>query len=489
MSAGGAVAARNRGNVDEETGKAAVQQELDLRSAVLKYEQRRPNPANYQGLLRSYVVLGDTMYNSILKQSWFSMISMLVILLASVLVGVQTYDSMESVGWVVALDNVILVLFSIEIVIKLISESVRPYVFFYGNPNNAWNIFDLIVVIMCLPFMPVGSSVAVLRLARLARIARVGKIIQKLTKLRILIRGIVGGCKSIAHTGVLIMLMVYMFAVMGCFFFSDNDPFHFGNLFRAVCSMLRIATLDNWNLILWINYFGCDEYHGEVYVMNKTAAPLEQMYCSDPSPKPLMATAFFVTYSCLSSMIMLSMFVGAITLSMSSGVEQIRQQAIDAQRRKRLERMKAKLRGKSLRAVRQRKYGEIRSRTYIVLLPSRTPSTPPIASPTNQQHLQHLQPNQPTNQRTDARNAQPTPDCTTTTTIAGGEDQVGKCSLDSTACISSPKRSTRWNAAHANAFHRYALLSIDMLYSSAYSSLVFPTSLSLLQPSTEPTPS
>jgi hypothetical protein len=258
-AAGQAAAARNRGQEDAAQGKAVVQQEIDLRSAVKKYEQGRPKPENYHGLARSYVALGDTMHNDVLKQSWFSMISMLVIIAASMLVGVQTYESMETAGWVIALDNTILALFSIELVIKFVSESVRPWAFFYGNPNNAWNIFDLIVVVMCLPFIPVGSSVAVLRLARLARIARVGKIIQKLTKLRILIRGIVGGCKSIAHTGVLIMLMVYMFAVMGCFFFNENDPFHFGTLFRSLCSMLRIATLDNWNLILWINYFGCDE--------------------------------------------------------------------------------------------------------------------------------------------------------------------------------------------------------------------------------------
>ena len=61
----------------------------------------------------------------------------------SLAVMVQTYDSMEDNAYVLALDNVILVIFSLEVVLKVASEGTRPYRYFTG-PEWRWNNFEYV---------------------------------------------------------------------------------------------------------------------------------------------------------------------------------------------------------------------------------------------------------------------------------------------------------------------------------------------------------
>ena len=56
----------------------------------------------------------------------------------------------------------------------------------------------------------------------------------------------------------------------------QNDPAHFGNLL-AVLSLLRCATLSQWFVMLYINWYGCDVYRGA------TTAP-DSFYPRDEDP-------------------------------------------------------------------------------------------------------------------------------------------------------------------------------------------------------------
>ena len=64
-----------------------------------------------------------------------------VIGVASVLVGVQTYDGMEDNPVVIALDLVILGIFTLEIMMKIVAEGMRPYRYFTGA-EWGWNNFE-----------------------------------------------------------------------------------------------------------------------------------------------------------------------------------------------------------------------------------------------------------------------------------------------------------------------------------------------------------
>jgi len=48
---------------------------------------------------------------------------------------------------------------------------------------------------------------------------------------------------------VLIVVFNYIIACMCMLFLKKNDPFHFGQLLRALFSVLRIETKDSWDQV------------------------------------------------------------------------------------------------------------------------------------------------------------------------------------------------------------------------------------------------
>jgi len=103
------------------------------------------------------------------------------------------------------LDFIVLIIFIVEIVVKLIAEGNQPLDFF----RDAWNVFDfLIVAVGLMPFG--GNAVTALRLVRLLRVL---KLVRALPKLRILVMGLLKSMSSIAYIGLLLGLLFYLYAV------------------------------------------------------------------------------------------------------------------------------------------------------------------------------------------------------------------------------------------------------------------------------------
>ena len=89
-----------------------------------------------------------------------------VIILAAVLVGIETYPKLhhEYATFLHIGDKIILGIFIGEAVVKIGAEGSKPWRYFM----DPWNVFDFAIVVACLlPFS--GSAVTVLRLLRLLR--------------------------------------------------------------------------------------------------------------------------------------------------------------------------------------------------------------------------------------------------------------------------------------------------------------------------------
>ena len=166
----------------------ALQEEDDAKRKMTAYLAGRPVAsalAKEDGRSRwrnRYIVLGDLCY-ALTTGDGFNQFITLTIALAIVLVGCQTYPSLQNDPTIKKLDSVVLVIFIVECVLKFVSESTHPLKYLTG-PRGWWNALDVIIVIMCMPYLPVGTSGAILRLARLSRI---GKVVDKVPKLRVLL--------------------------------------------------------------------------------------------------------------------------------------------------------------------------------------------------------------------------------------------------------------------------------------------------------------
>ncbi|CAM9911809.1 unnamed protein product, partial [Choristocarpus tenellus] len=133
----------------------------------------------------------------VVRSEGFNLFIIGCIVLAGILVGVQTYEEMEDNIWVMVLDNTILAIFSCEALLKIMAEGLYPWLYFFG-PEYQWNNFDFCIVMLCFPWpgLSGGGSVALLRLVRLMRVM---KIVRKVPQLQMIVMGLIGGLSSIGY--------------------------------------------------------------------------------------------------------------------------------------------------------------------------------------------------------------------------------------------------------------------------------------------------
>ena len=123
--------------------------------------------------------------------------------------------------------------------------------FFFLSPHryfkDRWNLFDLAVAVGGVVAMAGGSGPNVgLSLARLVRLVQVFKLAYRMPLLQLVIEALLYGCRSMVWVALLFGLFNYLFAIIGCLVFRDNDPFYFGGLRRSLITLWLVETLQNW---------------------------------------------------------------------------------------------------------------------------------------------------------------------------------------------------------------------------------------------------
>ncbi len=246
---------------------------------------------------------------SVADAPWFSNFIIGVILFAGVLVGVQTYPAaVEHYGDALHFtDQIILWIFVAEIVVKMGAEGSRPWRYFL----DPWNIFDFLIVAVC--FMPLDAQyVTVLRLARLMRVL---KLVNALPELRIIVSALLKSIPSMFYISLLLFIFFYLYAVLAVFTFSTNDPVHFDTLQKAMLSLFRVATLEDWTDIMYINMYGCINY-GYQGIASCTPETSHAFGWG--------AAIFFSSFVLVATMVILNLFIGVIMNGMDEAREEMK---------------------------------------------------------------------------------------------------------------------------------------------------------------------
>lgn len=244
---------------------------------------------------------------ALVASPFFKRFIIAVIVLAGLLVGVETHEpTLAKYGPLLKfLDMLVLLIFISEIALKMIVLSPRPQDFF----KDSWNVFDFVIVVVCL--IPAsGGFGPVLRLFRLLRVLR---LLSAVPKLQLLVNALLKSLPSMLYVTILLLLLFYVYAVAGVLLFAKNDPVHFGTLFDALLSLFRIVTLEDWTDIMYLQIYGSDIYEG----YNISAENLVTHYPAFvPSAQPIVATAYFVSFVLFGTMIMLNLVIGVIVNGM-----------------------------------------------------------------------------------------------------------------------------------------------------------------------------
>ena len=247
-----------------------------------------------------------TFCSKIIKAKLFDNFIIGIILFAGLLVGVQTYKEFANrhIEILTFLDSLVLAIFTLEAVIKILAEGKRPINYF----RNAWNVFDFLIVTVCLmePLLPLDAEF--LPILRLARILRVLRLVTVVPKLQLIVGTLLKSIPSMFYVCILLFLLFYMYGAMGVFLYGDNDPIHFRNLQTALLSLFRVTTLEDWTDVMYINMYGSDNYG---YSLEDLAR-----WTPVPTASPLGAAFFFVSFVLIGTMVVLNLVIGVIMNSM-----------------------------------------------------------------------------------------------------------------------------------------------------------------------------
>jgi voltage-gated sodium channel len=251
----------------------------------------------------------------IVDASWFQRFITAVILFAALLIGLETDKAFVArhADVLHALDAVVLGIFCLEIVLKMIALSPRPWRFF----ADPWNVFDFVIVVAC--FLPIGSqSATVLRLLRLLRVLR---LVRSLPRLQVLVGALLKSLPSMGYVGLFLVMHFYVYGVAAVFLFGENDPLHFGTLPMAVLTLFIVVTGENWSTTLYTQMYGCEQYGYDGM----------QALCTASQAQPVLAALFFVSFILLGTMVILNLVIGVVMNSMQEA--QVENERIDEVKR------------------------------------------------------------------------------------------------------------------------------------------------------------
>lgn len=172
---------------------------------------------------------------SIVENKIFQWFIIGVILVNAGILGLMTMEmSPENMHMLEVLDHICLVIFCVEIGMKLL---VMRGNFF----KDGWNVFDVIVVGIALA--PATGELSVLRALRVLRLMRLASAIPSMRRV---INGMFAAIPGGGSVAAVLFVMYYVAAIMGTNFFGKTVPTHFGDLGTTFFTLFKMMTLEGW---------------------------------------------------------------------------------------------------------------------------------------------------------------------------------------------------------------------------------------------------
>ncbi|CAJ1355840.1 unnamed protein product, partial [Effrenium voratum] len=184
-----------------------------------------------------------------------------VILVNAIVIGVETDLSAQGlwVEWTTVLEIVFLVIYTLEIVVRLIADKMKCFC-------DYWFLFDCLLVVISL-FGQIFAAVAtvpsiiqqvlVLRALRLLRLIRALRMIRQMRTIWRLVFGLLTSCDTMISTLALLVLVLYIFAVLGVEMIANDETLredagtkaiielNFSGIFVTMMTLSQFVTMDS----------------------------------------------------------------------------------------------------------------------------------------------------------------------------------------------------------------------------------------------------
>jgi hypothetical protein len=188
-----------------------------------------------------------------------------------------------------------------------------------------------------------GSNDAIL-IIRMLRLLLVMKMAKKFPKLQLVVLTLIEGAGTIFTALLLFGMMLGLFGIIGCSIFSANDPWHFGDISKALITLVRAATFDDWTDVMYLNMYGCDRWEsGDGDAVTE---------CTDSHGQWSVSVLYFCVFVLASNMVFLNAVMGVIITSMGKVVEEMKAEDL-IKRRLKLTRLKYGIPKRSIKLYRR----------------------------------------------------------------------------------------------------------------------------------------
>jgi hypothetical protein len=266
-----------------------------------------------------YAGLTESCKRVVAHPSFDSTIIVCIMLIAlTTVMELEIEDTQSILGFLVLVQFTTLAIFTCEVAIKIVAYGETPMKYFLDSEEGNFNTFDCTVVVVS--YLMLGSNGAAVSVCRLLRLV---KVMNKVPQLRVVLLGLVAGLRAVSSIMLLMLLVMFLFSIVGNVLFGENDPAHFHRVETGILTLFQVSTLASWAQVFSINYFGCDKYPGGLYVPgNSSDVPpmiksdvgeFHAIVCVSPNPEPLIATCYFFLYTVITAYVILSLFISVIS--------------------------------------------------------------------------------------------------------------------------------------------------------------------------------
>lgn len=176
----------------------------------------------------------------LVDSSRFQLFISAVIVLNAIVLGAETYVAEDSPTFTVLmrLNNAFYIIFLIELILRMVSYFPRPWNFF----RSGWNVFDFVIIGAAL-IPAIRAQAEIIRLLRLARVVR---LLRFLPDARVLIVTMTKALPSIFSMIVLVVLILFIYGMVGYFVFGEALPSEWGDIGTAMMTLFILLTLENF---------------------------------------------------------------------------------------------------------------------------------------------------------------------------------------------------------------------------------------------------
>ena len=244
------------------------------------------------------------------EATWFEWFITAIIIINSILIGVETYSTNETITLI---QHIILGIFTVEIAARYIASDSNAEFF-----KSGWNIFDLVLVLIGYIPPTLFTNASMLMALRVLRVFRVLRLLRAAKEIKVMISVLVRSMSALFYNVVLFVIFIYLFALVGVSMFKLPDPDTlsgdekakyellmeeaphapvcssdpYGSVHEGLFTLFRALTGEDWTDLRY-NLVKASEY-GVVDV------------------SPAVITTYHVLWFVLSAFLLLNLVVGAI---------------------------------------------------------------------------------------------------------------------------------------------------------------------------------